>query len=190
VSVRPIDTVVVVGTGAVGLTQGQVARALGARQIIVVGRREQSLEIARACGAADVVVNTSTVEPAQAILDLTDGAGADVVFETSGGRAAIQLCCELAGFGGRIGVSGLYAEPETIDTSIVMRKELDMCWINSYSTWDGVSEYALALALVAGGRVQAAALVSHRVPLDRIGQGFAWANDKAASGATKVMVVP
>jgi threonine dehydrogenase-like Zn-dependent dehydrogenase len=190
VSVRPIDTVVVVGTGAVGLTQGQVARALGARLVIMVGRREGPLQVAQACGAADVVVDASTVSPTQAVLDLTHGAGADVVFETSGGRSTIQLCCDLAGFGGRVGISGLFPGSEAIDTSTLMRKELDLCWINSYSTWDGVSEYELALGLVVDGRVQAGALVSHRVSLDEIAQGFAWASEKAASGATKVMVVP
>jgi 2-desacetyl-2-hydroxyethyl bacteriochlorophyllide A dehydrogenase len=190
VQVRPIDIVAVVGTGAVGMTQAQVARALGARQVIVVGRRPQPLELARACGAADAVVDTSVVDPVDGILDLTNGAGADVVYETSGGRGAIQLCCDIAGFGGRIGISGLFAEPASVDTATAMRKELDLCWINSYSTWDGVREFALALELLAAGRVQARPLMSHRVPLDRIAEGFAWANDKAASGATKVMVIP
>lgn len=190
VPVRPIDTVAVVGTGAVGLTQGQVARAFGARQVVVFGRRRPPLELALACGAADAVVDTSEVDPRQALLVLTDGAGADVVFETSGSLAAIGLCCDLAAFGGRVGVSGLFAAPVALETTTAMRKELDLVWINSYSTWDGVREYALALELLAGGRVQAAPLVSHRVPLEQVAQGFAWAADKAASGAAKVMVIP
>jgi 2-desacetyl-2-hydroxyethyl bacteriochlorophyllide A dehydrogenase len=187
---RPTDAVAIVGTGAVGLTQGQVARAFGARQVIVVGRRPQPLAVARACGAADAVIDTSAVDPRQAILELTGGSGADVVFETSGNPAAIQLCCDLAAFGGRVGISGLFSAPLALDTSTAMRKELDLIWINSYSTWHGVREYELALELVARGRVQAAPLVSHRVGLDEIAQAFAWAADKAASGATKVMVTP
>ena len=190
VPLRPTDTVAVVGTGAVGLTQGQVARALGARRVIVIGRRAQPLAVARACGAADEVVDTSTVDVHRAILELTAGAGADIVFEASGSLQALPLCCELAAGGGRVGISGLFAAPAAIDTTVAMRKELDLVWINSYSTWDGVREYELALDLVARGRVQAAPLVTHRVGLDHIAQGFAWAADKAVSGATKVMVIP
>jgi threonine dehydrogenase-like Zn-dependent dehydrogenase len=158
-----------VAIGAVGLTQGQVARALGARRVIVVGRRAQPLAVARTCGAADEVVDTSAVDLRQAILELTDGAGADVVFETSGSLQAIPLCCELTAGSGRVGISGLFAAPAAIDPALAMRKELD---------------------LVARRCVQAAPLVTHRVGLDRIAQGFAWAADKAASGATKVMVIP
>jgi 2-desacetyl-2-hydroxyethyl bacteriochlorophyllide A dehydrogenase len=187
---RAIDSVAIVGTGAVGLTHGQVARAFGARQVILVGRRAQPLDLAQACGAADAVVDASRTDPRTAILDLTDGAGADVVFETSGDVDAIQLCCALAAFGGRVGISGLYSAPASIDTSVAMRKELDVCWINSYSTWDGAREYALSLQLLVSGRVQAAPLISHHVPLDRIAEGLAWADDKAESGATKVIVEP
>jgi threonine dehydrogenase-like Zn-dependent dehydrogenase len=185
-----MDTVVVVGTGAVGLTQGQVARALGARQVVLVGRRAEALRAARACGAADAVIDTSSVDARVALDDLTDDAGADLVFESSGGRGAIQLCLDLAGFGGRIGVVGLYAELASIDTALAMRKELDLRWINSYSTWNGTREYAIALDLLAAGRVQAEPLITHRAPLDHIDEAFAWASDKAESGATKVVVLP
>jgi 2-desacetyl-2-hydroxyethyl bacteriochlorophyllide A dehydrogenase len=190
VPIRPLDTVVVVGTGAVGLTQGQVARTVGARQVVLIGRRAEALTVARACGAADAVIDTSSQDPLRAIQELTDGAGADVVFESSGGRDAIQLCVDLAGFGGRVGVVGLYAQREPIDTGTAMRKELDVSWVNSYSTWDGRREYAIALDLLASGRVDAGALITHRVSLDRVAEGFASAYDKADSRATKVMVLP
>lgn len=189
--VRPQDTVVILGTGAVGLTQGQVARALGAGQVIVVGRRDEPLEIARAVGAADAVINASRVDPIQAVRELSGGAGADVVFETVGGRSAtIQQACEMAAFGGAVGVVGLFVEPIVLDTGLPMRKEIDLRWVNSYSTWDGVREYRIALDLLAGGKVQARPLITHQVPLERIAEGFAWADNKRDSGAIKVLVTP
>ena len=189
--VKPFHSVVVLGTGAVGLTQGQVARALGARQVIVVGTRDAPLELARSCGAADAVVNASKVDPVRAVHELTDGDGADVVFETVGGRGdTVAQACDMATFGGKVGVVGLFVEPISIDTRPAMRKELDVRWVNSYSTWDGVREFQIALDLLASGRVQARPLITHRVSLDRVAEGFAWANDKRASGAIKVLVVP
>ena len=189
--VKPFHSVVVLGTGAVGLTQGQVARALGARQVIVVGTRDEPLEMARSCGAADAVVNASKVDPVRAVLDLTDGDGADVVFETVGGRGdTVAQACDMATYGGKVGVVGLFVEPVSIDTRPAMRKELDVRWVNSYSTWGGVREFQIALDLMASGRVQARPLITHRVSLDRVAEGFAWANDKRSSGAIKVLVVP
>ncbi|MBV9355406.1 MAG: zinc-binding dehydrogenase, partial [Chloroflexi bacterium] len=190
VPVTPVDTVAVIGTGAVGLAQGQVARALGARRVIVVGRRAPPLALARACGAADATIDTSAVDPRQALLEETAGAGAEVVFETSGDASAVQLACELAAFGGRIGVTSLFAAPLSIDSGVAMRRELELTWVNSYSTWNGVREYAIALDLLTSGRVQATPLVTHRLPLDQVADGFRLANDKAGSGATKVMVTP
>lgn len=189
--VKPFHTVAILGTGAVGLTQGQVARALGARRVIVVGTRDEPLEIARGCGAADAVVNARTVDPVRAVLDLTDGAGADVVFETVGGRSdTVQQACEMAAFGGKVGVVGLFVEPISIDTRATMRKEIEIRWVNSYATWDGVREFQIALDLLASGKLQARPLITHRVPLDRVADGFAWANDKRGSGAIKVLVIP
>jgi threonine dehydrogenase-like Zn-dependent dehydrogenase len=190
VPVQLVDTVAVIGTGAVGLAQAQVARAMGARRVIVVGRREPPLALARATGAADVTIDTSAVDPREAILEASDGTGAEVVFETSGDTAAVQLSFELAAHGGRIGVTSLFAAPVAIESGLAMRRELELTWVNSYSTWNGVREYAIALDLLASGRVQAAPLVTHRVSLDGVAEGFLLACDKAASGATKVMVTP
>ena len=189
--VKPFHSVAIVGTGAVGLTQGQVARAVGARQVILIGTRDESLAVARACGAADAVVNASKVDPVQAVRELTDGQGVDVAFETVGGHAAtVQECCELVTYGGKIGVVGLFFEMMTTDPRPAMRKEIDLRWINSYSTWEGVREYQIALDLLASGKVRAEPLITHRIPLARIGEGFAWADDKRHSGAIKVIVEP
>ncbi len=189
--VKPFHTVAILGTGAVGLTQGQVARALGVKQVIVVGTRDEPLEIAQACGAADAVVNGNRVDPVQAVLDLTGGEGADVVFETVGGRApTVQQGIAMASYGGKVGVVGLFVEPIAIETGPAMRKEVEIRWVNSYSTWEGVREFQIALNLLAAGKLDARSLITHRVPLERVAEGFALANDKRGSGAIKVLVIP
>jgi 2-desacetyl-2-hydroxyethyl bacteriochlorophyllide A dehydrogenase len=188
---QPFNHVVVQGTGAVGLTQGQVARALGAKQVILIGTRDEPLEVARACGAADAVVNGNKVDAVQEVLDLTDGEGADVIFETVGGHAAtVQQAIDIAAPGGRVGVVGLFMEPITIETLPAMKKEVDVLWVNSYSTWQGRREFQIALDLVAGGHVQAKPLITHRVSLDRVAEGFELANNKRESSAIKVLVIP
>jgi threonine dehydrogenase-like Zn-dependent dehydrogenase len=159
--------------------------------VIVVGTRDEPLEIARSCGAADAVVNGNKVDPVKAVLELTEGEGAGVVYETVGGRAStVQEGIAMAAFGGKVGVVGLFVEPIAIETGPAMRKEVDVRWINSYSTWQGVREFQIALDLLAAGKAQAKPLITHRVTLDQVAEGFALANNKRESSAIKVLVLP
>ena len=92
-----------VGTGPIGLTMGQVARAAGARGVIMIGRRDEPLAFAQRVGAADAVVNnTSVASLGEAIADLTHGELCDAVFETVGGTEdTMAQAVEAAAFGGQ-----------------------------------------------------------------------------------------
>ncbi|ABL87431.1 succinate semialdehyde reductase (NADPH) [Pyrobaculum islandicum DSM 4184] len=103
-SVSPGDTVVVVGTGGVGLSAVQVAKAVGAR-VIAVGRNPDKLKVAAELGAE--VVNTREGDPVKAVRDLTEGRGADVVVEAVGNDDTIQMAVDMAALGGRVVLVGL-----------------------------------------------------------------------------------
>ena len=77
-------TVVVIGQGAMGLSGVRVARARGAGLLIAGAKREASLELSRAGGATHTI-NASHTDAVAAVLEMTGGKGADVVFETAGG---------------------------------------------------------------------------------------------------------
>jgi threonine dehydrogenase-like Zn-dependent dehydrogenase len=187
--VAPFATVAVIGTGAIGMNVGQVARASGAARVVMVGTRPEPLAIARAAAAADEGVANSQVDPVQAALDLTGGDGADVVFETVGGDApTLEQAVAMARRGATVCVMGMFTTPPALDERAAYRKELTITWSNSYSTWDGLSEYEIALDLLASSRVRAEPLITHHFPLDQIGEAFAAAADKRASGAVKVLV--
>ena len=191
VPLLPYMTVVVLGTGAIGMTLGQVARASGARRVIMVGRREEPLAVARRAGAADACVANSQADPVAAVLDLTGGEGADVVFETVGGNApTLSQAIKMARPGGTIGILGIFTADPAFDAQTAYRKELTITWSNSYASWQGRSEYAIALDLLAAGRVAAEPIITHHYTLDQIGAAFATAADKQSSGAIKVLVHP
>lgn len=190
VPVCPADTVVVLGVGAIGLAIAQVARAAGAGRVIAVGTRDAPLVVAQQLGS-DEAVNASSEDVAERIRVLTQGSGADVVFEAVGGRAAtLPLVIEIAAHGGAVGVVGSYVEPQTLDPAACMHKELSLHWVWSYGTWRGVPEFRIALDMMSSGRIEAAPLITHRFPLDRISEAFAAADDKRSSGAIKVLVMP
>jgi threonine dehydrogenase-like Zn-dependent dehydrogenase len=190
VPVRPTDTVAILGTGAIGLATAQVARAAGAGRVVVIGRRDAPLEVARALGC-DETVNVEQEDAAEAVRALTGGRGADVVYEAVGGSAStLAQAIEVATRGGRVGVIGAFAGPQTVDTGLCMHRELSLHWVWSYGLWDGVPEYQIALGMLADGRIEAAPLITHRFPLARIRRAFSAADDKRASGAIKVLVLP
>jgi threonine dehydrogenase-like Zn-dependent dehydrogenase len=190
VPVRPLDTVAVLGTGPIGLATAQVAQAAGAGRVIVVGRREAPLALARELGC-EATVDSSQVHLGEAIQALTDGQGADVVYETVGGQApTFGQAIQIAARGGRVGVVGMFGSSQTLDSGCCMRKELSLHWVWSYGRWEGVPEYQITLDLLAAGKVDAAPLITHRYPLAEIGAAFAAADDKRSSGAVKVLVIP
>jgi threonine dehydrogenase-like Zn-dependent dehydrogenase len=196
VPVRPPDTVAVLGTGAIGLATAQVAHAAGAGRVIVVGRREAPLVVARQLGC-EATVDGSRGDVVDAVRALTGGRGADVVYEAVGGRApTLVQALELAAHGGRVGVIGAFSQPQTLDTWAAMRKELSLEWVWSYGRWAGVPEFQISLEMLCPPsirgtpRIDAGPLVTHRYPLAQIGAAFAAADDKRGSGAIKVLVIP
>ncbi len=78
------DTVVIFGQGSMGLECLQIARISGAGRIITVDVREEACAMSRELGA-DHAINAKEHDPVSTIRDLTEGNGADVVFECAGG---------------------------------------------------------------------------------------------------------
>jgi threonine dehydrogenase-like Zn-dependent dehydrogenase len=191
VRLTPTDTIAILGTGAIGMTLGQVAKAYGIGRILMVGTRPEPLDIARAAGAADIGVVNAVHNPADVVLELTNGEGVEAVFETVGGEApTINQGIEMVRRGGVISILGIFTQAPTVDVQTAYRKELHLQWANSFSRWQGVSEYRMALDLMASGRLNASPLITTHFSLDQIQAAFAAAEDKRSSGAIKVMVHP
>jgi threonine dehydrogenase-like Zn-dependent dehydrogenase len=129
------DTVLVQGAGAVGLSTAALARRSGAGRIIVIGAPEGRLELARAMGA-DAVIDldrTTMDERVGRVLELTGGAGADVVVEAAGSARAIEEGVRHARNGGAYVIAGHYTNvgDSTINAhEHINRKHLDIrgCW--------------------------------------------------------------
>jgi threonine dehydrogenase-like Zn-dependent dehydrogenase len=81
---RMADTVAIFGQGSMGLECLQIARISGAGRIITVDVREEACAVSRELGA-DFALNAKECDVVATIRDLTEGNGADVVFECAGG---------------------------------------------------------------------------------------------------------
>jgi len=185
------QSVAIIGAGAIALTMGQVLKANGASQVILIGTREQSVELAIAAESADVGVVSADVDVVETVLAATGGEGAAVTFETVGGQSQlIQQAVEMTYRGGVVSILGLFTKSQTIDPAMAMEREITLQWSNSFSSWNGASEFSTALDLLESGRVIAESIVTHNFGLDEISEAFAVADDKRTSGAIRVMVRP
>ena len=104
--VKKGDTVAVVGDGAVGLCAVLAARRLGAERIIALSRHPDRQKIAREFGATDIV-EARGEEASQAVLELTDGTGADAALECVGTEQAIATAFAIARPGSVVGIVGV-----------------------------------------------------------------------------------
>ncbi len=129
------DTVLVQGTGAVGLSVVALARLAGATRVIALGAPADRLDLARRMGAdAALDIQATTPETRLArVRDLTDGMGADVAIEAAGSARAFEEAPDLLRDGGRYVVAGHYTDagPSTINVHRqINRKHLEIrgCW--------------------------------------------------------------
>ena len=128
------DTVVVQGTGAVGLSLIALARIAGAGTIVAIGAPPDRLALARRMGADEAFdLSTTPEDRLDRLTALTGGHLADVVIEASGSPEAIEEGPNLARNGGRYVIVGHYTN--TGDSRInaheqINRKHLEIrgCW--------------------------------------------------------------
>jgi NADPH:quinone reductase-like Zn-dependent oxidoreductase len=112
--IRPGDSVVVLGTGGVALFALQFARLLGAR-VIVTSSSDHKLARAKALGAAAGINYKVTPDWPEAVVELTDGVGADYVVDTVGGLKDAIAAVRLGGAVAFVGLlTGMTAELDLV----------------------------------------------------------------------------
>ncbi|TWD80336.1 threonine dehydrogenase-like Zn-dependent dehydrogenase [Kribbella amoyensis] len=104
--VRAGDTVVVVGDGAVGLCGVLAAVRMGAERVVALSRHEPRQKIARDFGATHIVAERGDAAR-DAILELTDGVGADAVLECVGTDQSFRTAFAIARAGATVGFVGI-----------------------------------------------------------------------------------
>ncbi len=182
------ETVLVLGAGNIGLTSVAAARAMGAGKVLVTARHPHQAEMALNLGA-DEALPSDADDLAERVEAATDGRGADMTLESVGGYTGttFEQAVRLTRTQGRIILLGGFMEPFTIDLIPPLEKEQSIIFSSCYSILDGKHDYEIAIDLLASGRVSLDSMVTHRFPLERIGEAFETAYDKT-SGSVKVQI--
>lgn len=159
-AMRPGDTVAIIGAGPVGLCSVMAANALGAGQVIAIDMVVERLE--KAAGLGATVVNADESNAAEAVSDMTDWRGADVVIDSVGHPVALQSACEMVRSGGTISIPGAYTEEE-------LSLPWGDLWIKGVTFKMGITHFENhideVMGLIAQGKLNPGAVVSDHVPL-------------------------
>jgi threonine dehydrogenase-like Zn-dependent dehydrogenase len=175
------DTVVVVGDGAVGLCAVLAARQLGADRIVAMSRHEPRQELARKFGATHIVAERGK-EGAAAVLELTDGIGADAVLECVGTNESMRGALRSARPGGRIGFVGVPHGVELPVRAMFGRN------VGVAGGMAPVRKYLPELLeLTLSGELDAGPVFDLTVPLDEVAEGYRAMDERRA---IKVLVEP
>ena len=168
---RPGDTVLIVGAGAIGFSCLEMARAAGAARIIVVEPQENRRAKALALQAA-LVLDPGTQDVVRRVGEFTSGRGCDCAIEASGSEEGVAQAIRAIRKGGRIALIGLGLAEARIPYGEIMKKEALLAGVYRYA-----NNYRPVLDLLAAGRLDGEAWVSHRFPLREIQRAMETAND-------------
>lgn len=162
--VEPGDFVVVQGPGPIGLIAAMAARAVGAKEVAIIGTPgdiDLRFKKAKELGF-DKLINVGSEDPIKAVMDLTGGRGADIVVECSGAPKAIPMIPDMLRKMGKVCVVGLTGgrNVELSWDKFAFKVATVVFNLSTfYTSWDK------SIELIASGRIQAEKLITHKEPL-------------------------
>ncbi|MGE8295897.1 MAG: NAD(P)-dependent alcohol dehydrogenase [Pseudomonas sp.] len=186
-NIRIGDVVAVFAQGPIGLCATAGAKLRGASTIIAIDGVNERLEIARQLGA-DVTLNFREVDVVDEILKLTGGRGVDASIEALGLQSTFEQALRVLKPGGTLSSLGVYSSDLTIPLGAFHAGLGDHRIVTSLCP-GGKERMRRLLNVVASGRVELGALVTHEYRLDDIVAAYdLFANQR--DGVLKVAIKP
>ena len=188
--IRAGQTVAIIGIGFLGAVLTQLASEAGAR-VIAISRRQESLDLARAFGAAEVIAMEDHWSIIEQVKALTGEAMCERVIEAVGKQWPLDLAGDLIGFGGKLIIAGYHQDgPRQVNMQAWNWKGIDV--INAHERDAEVQMQGLheAITAVASGRLDPTPLYTHRFGLDELGNALDATRDKPAGFVKALVMMP
>jgi len=186
------QTVVIFGAGPVGLSLLDLVNVAGAKGIIT-DILDEPLEFAKNTIGAYATINSKKEDPVKKVLELTDGLGADIVFECVGGGAGpflLPQAVDMVRRKGQIALIGALRQGAalTVDWRKLHWGEIDIIPVSGFYHWGNDPEFRIVTELLIEGKLHAKEQITHKFPLEKINEAFEAAADKMTSKAIKVVL--
>ncbi len=180
--INPADFVVITGPGPIGLTMLQIVNLFSPRAVLVTGLKDDARRLEKAKELGANYVCYSEDDPVQQVLRLTNGEGADVVLDCSGGEAAITQATRMVKNGGWVTIIGLWGHNLEVNLDKVPYNNLT---VRGSWGWAGM-EYAdqavrmatgwhsweRALKIMAMGKIKLDPIITGRIRLEEWREAF------------------
>lgn len=178
--VQPGETVAVVGAGPIGLSVILTSSLYGAAQVFALDLEETRLELARSFGATQVML-ASSEDRQRAVLDLTDGRGADVSVGAVGIPETFQMAVDSVRSGGHVANVGVHGKPVPLHLEDLWFQNLTITTrlVNANTT-------PVLLRLVTGGRLPAEQFATHEFAFAEFMDAYDTFSKSPETGALKV----
>lgn len=178
IAIQPGQTAVVIGAGPAGMLHALMFKAAGAKAIIA-DVAPFRLNLAQQVGLIPMNVKETPLK--DAVMDVTDAWGADVVVDAVGSQ--FQTCLDIVATGGTVSLFGMntHATP-AISQNLVTRKELTV-----FGSYVGYYVFPRSVAVLESGAIQPSELITHDLTVEKLPDGIAAARK---GEAMKVMVRP
>jgi len=158
-------SIAILGSGAIGLSLLQAAKASGCGKAIVTDLIPERLEIARTLGA-DATFDAADPDLVKKVV--SDGIGLDIVFEAAGENDAVRQATEMVRPGGMVVVGGIPREDEMcLTASLIRRKGLTIKLIRRSK-----NTLHRSIELVRQGKVNLSPFATHTFPVERVTEAF------------------
>jgi L-iditol 2-dehydrogenase len=184
-----MDTVAVFGGGIIGVLNGLVAKARGAKKVVVFDVAQDRLNLLESLGLPfDGFVNSRENDPVEWIKTFTNGRGADAVVVAASVKQLVPVGLDMLARDGHLSIfAGMpKSDPvEPLDLNLIHYPELHIHGANSSVQRD----YIEACELIGSGKVDAEKLVTHTFSLDDFNEAVE-TQGNPASGALKVIIKP
>jgi L-iditol 2-dehydrogenase len=164
-SIRPGDTIAILGLGPIGMMFVRLAKVYGAR-VIAIGRRQSQLDRAAKMGADELLVSVDGADLPTQVRDLTEGYGADVAIEAVGLPETWETAVRLLRRGGTVNFFGGCPNDSVIslDTSLMHYSEIT-CTASFHHTPKHIRK---ALEIVIRGDITSNDFVNRVEPLSNL----------------------
>lgn len=175
----PGENVVVFGAGALGLFSVQMAKIAGAANIILVGMpsdQETRLPCGRKLGATHTIINQNGVELQKEINKICGTSGVSLVIDAAGAPIVLKQAVEIARNDANIVRIGMNDNPYGYGLNEVNVKSLNIIGHMGYNT----TSWRCVINLAKTGKLDLGTMVSHRLPMSRIKEGFTMLKEQTA----------
>ena len=180
--VQPGNTVVIVGSGPIGLASLLTSQFYAPAEIIMVDPDDNRLEMAKLFGATQVI-NNSWEDTKKRVLELTHGRGADTVIEAVGIPATFELCQALVGPGGIIANIGVHGKSAELHLETLWARNITITTrlVDTVTT-------AMLLKTIQSKKLNAKQLITHTFDLHDIISAYDTFEHAAREKALKVIL--